>query len=311
MLNLDCNKSHYKYREDNSMKQKLLTLVTGLIMMMGIGGCSSASATLNDTTVSNSSNQENLSGTVNIIGSTTIQPLAESISGLLNETYPELSIEIQGVGSSAGIKAVIDSTTDIGMTSRELKAEEKAEDIDEHIVAYDGIAVIVNPSNEVTDLTSEQIKKIFEGEITNWKDVGGKDAEIIVVSREAGSGTRSAFEEMMKLTKKDGDKDVSSLNTDAIIAEGNGAIKANLASKENAIAYMSEGYLDDSVKALKIDSVECTIDNIKSGTYKISRPLLLITKGEVSKEAQTFIDCFLSDRGQEIVSKNYITVNDK
>lgn len=311
MLNLDCNKSYYKYREDNNMKQKLLTLVTGLIMMMGIGGCSSASATSNDTTVSDSANQENLSGTVNIIGSTTIQPLAESISGLLNETYPELSIEIQGVGSSAGIKAVIDGTTDIGMASRELKAEEKTESIDEHIVAYDGIAVIVNPSNGVTDLTSEQIKKIFEGEITNWKDVGGKDAEIIVVSREAGSGTRSAFEEMMKLTKKDGDKDVSSLKTDAIIAEGNGAIKANLASKENAIAYMSEGYLDDSVKALKIDSVECTIDNIKSGTYKISRPLLLITKGEVSKEAQAFIDCFLSDRGQEIVSKNYITVNDK
>lgn len=292
------------------MKNKILSLFIGLAMMLGVSGCTSSQANdANSISEATNTSKENLSGTVSVIGSTTIQPLAENITKLLNQTYPDLSIEIQGIGSGPGIKSVIDGTADIGMASRQLKEEEKANGIDEHIIAYDGIAVIVNPSNEVSDLTSEQIKKIFEGEITNWKEVGGNDADIVVVSREAGSGTRSAFEELMKLTKKDGDNEISSIKADALIADSNGAIKANLASKSNAISYMSEGYIDDTVKPLKVDNVDCTVDNIKSGDYKISRPLLLVTKGEISKEAQALIDCFLSDEGQKIASENYISVN--
>lgn len=294
------------------MKKRLSILAVGLIMLLGVSGCNnSANATeitSTSQTTANVSSEIKLSGTIGINGSTTIQPLADSIAELLNETQADLTIEVQGTGSSAGIKGVLNGTSDIGMASRELKAEEKAEGIDEHLVAYDGIAVIVNPANTVENLTSAQIKDIFEGTITNWKDVGGKDADIVVVSREAGSGTRSAFEEMLKLTKKDGDAEVSSLKSDALIADGNGPIKASLASKENAIAYMSEGYLDESVKALKVDDVECTVENIKASTYKISRPLLLVTKGEISKESQAFIDCFLSDEGQKIVAEKYITV---
>ncbi len=292
------------------MKIKFLSIAMSLMMMMGLGGCGNSSANASDsTTVANTTivQEEKLSGTVSVNGSTTVQPLAESIAELLNKTHPKLEIEIQATGSSGGIKAASNGTTEIGMSSRELKPEEK-DGITEHIVAYDGIAVIVNPSNGVSDLTSAQIKDIFEGTITNWSEVGGKDAEIVVVSREAGSGTRGAFEELLKLTKKDGDRDVSSLKEDALIADSNGAIKVNLASKENAISYMSEGYLDNTVKALKVDGIECTVSNIKEGSYKISRPLLLITKGELSKQAQAFIDCFLSDAGQEIVADKYITV---
>jgi phosphate transport system substrate-binding protein len=305
------------------MKKKLLALTMGLLMLVGVGGCgaskaetttaaskaaTTAAASKSDTTAAATKAEAQLSGTVSVVGSTTVQPLAESIAKLLNKTQPKLEIEIQGVGSGAGIKATMDGTANVGMSSRELKAEEKA-GIKETIIAYDGIAVIVNPKNTASALTMEQVKKIFEGDITNWKEVGGADAPIIVVSREAGSGTRSAFEEIVKLTKKDGDKDVSSVKADALIAEGNGAIKASLASKENAIAYLSEGYVDSSVKALKVNDVECTVPNIKSGTYKISRPLLLITKGDATPQAKAFIDSFLSDAGQKLVEEgNYIKV---
>lgn len=306
------------------MKKKLLAITMGLLMVVGMSGCGGSSSeqtttaattkaaetTAATTKAAETKTESKLKGTVAVVGSTTVQPLAESVAKLFNETQPDVEIEIQGVGSGAGIKATIDGTANIGMASRELKDTEKP-GITEHVVAYDGIAVIVNPKNTVAGLTTEQVKKIFEGEITNWKEVGGNDAEIIVVSREAGSGTRGAFEEIAKLTKKDGDKDVSSVKADALIAEGNGAIKASLASKENAISYLSEGYLDESVKALKIDDVECTVANIKAGTYKISRPLLLITKGDATAEAQAFIDCFLSEAGQKVVEEgNYIKVNE-
>lgn len=300
------------------MKNKLLALAIGIVMIMGIGGCTSSSASnstaenTNSTALadtSTSTTELQLSGTVDIIGSTTVQPLAQSVADLMNKSQPNLNIAIQGVGSGAGIKAVIDGTTDIGMASRELKEDEKSAGVDEHIIAYDGIAVIVNPKNAVSDLTTQQIKDIFEGNITNWKDVGGNDADIIVVSREAGSGTRGAFEELIKLTKRDENgNEISSLKPDALVQSGNGDVQANISSKENAIGYMSEGYLNDSVKALKVDNIECSVENIKAGTYKLSRPLLLLTKGEISESAKAYIDFFLSDEGQNIVSEKYIAV---
>lgn len=175
------------------------------------------------------------------------------------------------------------------------------------MLAYDGIAVVVNTANPVKDLDSETVKKIFEGEITNWKEVGGNDEDIVVISRESGSGTRDAFEEMMELTEEVDGKAIPTLREDALICEGNGAVKASVASKTNSIAYLSLGYVDDTMNTVSIDGVAPTVETVKSGEYKISRPLLLVTNGEVSEATQKYLDYCL-DEGQTIVSENYISI---
>lgn len=247
--------------------------------------------------------------TVSIIGSTTIQPVVQSIADEFSKANENISVEIQGVGSSAGIKAAVDKTADIGASSRELKEEEKASGLTEHIFAYDGIAVVTNKANTVENLDMETVNKIFSGEIKNWSEVGGNDAEIIVISRESGSGTRDAFEELTELQKEVNGKKVSALREDALISEGNGAVKAGVASKENSIAYLSLGYVDDSMKIVNIDNVTPSVETVKSGEYKISRPLILLTNGEMSSSVQSFIDYCMGDSGQKIVSEKYISVN--
>jgi len=223
--------------------------------------------------------------------------------------YKELgnkdNLEVQGVGSSAGIKAATDGTADIGMSSRELKDEEKATGLVETVIAYDGIAVIVHPSNGVADLTKAQIKDIFEGKIANWKDVGGVDKDIVVVTREAGSGTRGAFEELLKLLD---DTKASTIVETAVVAEGTGAVMASVASKEFSIGFVSEGFLDATVKALTIEGIKPEVAAIKDGTYPISRPLILIAKPEIKKEAQAVIDFIIGDEGQKIMAEKYIPV---
>ena len=248
-----------------------------------------------------------LTGTITISGSTSVQPLAQDLADLFNESESGVNIEIQGGGSSQGIKDVTDGVSDIGNSSRELKDDEKA-GITEHVIAYDGISVIVHPSNPVTNLTSEQVVKIFKGEIKNWKEVGGADKEILVVTREEGSGTRSAFEELMKLQEKKEDRVISHIRSDALVGDGNGAIKANIAAKDNAIGYLSLGFADNTIKKVSLDGVECTMENIKNKTYIISRPYLMLTKGEIRPEVQAFLDFILSDKGQEVVGNHYIKV---
>lgn len=248
-------------------------------------------------------------GTITVVGSTSVQPIAQEEADAFSKKNPGVKVDIQGVGSGAGIKATIDGTSDLGSSSRDLTPEEKAKGIKEIVIALDGIAVSVNPKNTVADLTKDQVTKIFLGQIKNWKEVGGADKEIIVVSREAGSGTRGAFEELMKLDKKEGDKTISIVKQDALIAEGNGAVKANIASKENAIGYISLGFIDNTVKGVKIDGVEPTVDNVKAKKYAISRPFLFLSKGEITKpEVKAYVDFILSAEGQQIVSKDYITV---
>lgn len=247
---------------------------------------------------------------VSIVGSTSVQPLAEELANKYKDSHPESNIEIQGVGSTAGIKSVNDGSCDIGTSSRDLKDEEKAWNLTETVIALDGIAVIVSPKNKVQDLSSEQIAKIFKGEIKNWSELGGDNKEIIVVSREAGSGTRGAFEELMKLEKKEGDKTISLLIENALIADGTGSVMANVAGKENAIGYMSIGMVDENkVMKLKIDGVEATEQNVKDNKYLISRPFLMLTKKEATKETKEFLDFILSDEGQKVVAEEYIPVN--
>jgi phosphate transport system substrate-binding protein len=272
-----------------------------LLILIALTALSSACSTNQETT-----EEGGLSGTITLVGSTSVTPVAQELADAFTEKETGVKVEVQGVGSSAGIKASVDGSADIGMSSRNLKDEEKELGIEEHIIAYDGIAIVVHPSNEVSDLTAKQISKIYKGDITNWSEVGGKDAVIEVISREEGSGTRGAFEELMGLESDEG----TLVKQDATISDGNGAVYASVAQKETSIGYLSLSYLDEQVKTLKADGVEPTVENIKAGTYKVSRPFLMLTKGEVSDATQAYLDFVFSPEGQEIVvEEGVISVN--
>ncbi len=245
---------------------------------------------------------------VSIVGSTTLAEPMEKLAVKYKELGNGENLEVQGNGSSAGIKATIEGTADIGMSSRELKEEEKASGIQETVIAYDGIAIILHPSNTVTDLTKDQVKDIFEGKITNWKEVGGNDKELVVVTREAGSGTRAAFEEILKLMDEN---KASTITEVALVGDGTGTIMKTVATKEASIGYVSEGYLDDTVRAVKIEGIPCTVENVKSGQYPISRPLILVSQPSIKPEAQAVIDFILSNDGQAIIGEKYIPVKNE
>ena len=245
-----------------------------------------------------------------LVGSTSVDPLAQKLAEAYKAKTPDVDIEIQAVGSSAGIKAALDGSATIGMSSRELKEEEIAEGANPLIICRDGIAVAVNPENPVQNLSKDQVQKIFMGEITNWKEVGGNDEEIIVVSRESGSGTRGAFEEILKIEKEVEGKKISGLVQTALQAEGTGAVKANVASKENAIGYVSLGYIDETIKTVQVEGADPTAENITAGTYPVARPFVLVTKGEISETDQAFLDFVMSSEGQAEAEKDgYIRVN--
>ena len=211
-----------------------------------------------------------LSGSISMVGSTSMEKLANALSEAFMEEYPDVTVTAEFVGSGAGIEAVTNGTADIGNSSRSLKDEEKAAGVVENVVAIDGIAVCVDPANEVADLTKEQLPNIYNGTVTNWKEVGGADEPIIVIGREAGSGTRGAFEELVDLV--DGCKYANELDS-------TGAVIAKVASTPGAIGYASLDALDDSVKALSLEGVEATAENIKAGNYFLSRPFVMATKG--------------------------------
>lgn len=238
-----------------------------------------------------------LSGSISMVGSTSMEKLANALSEAFMEEYPDVTVTAEFVGSGAGIEAVTNGTADIGNSSRSLKDEEKAAGVVENVVAIDGIAVCVDPANEVADLTKEQLTNIYNGTITNWKEVGGADEPIIVIGREAGSGTRGAFEELVDLV--DGCKYANELDS-------TGAVIAKVASTPGAIGYASLDALDDSVKALSLEGVEATAENIKAGNYFLSRPFVMATKGEISEQndlVQAWFDFVLGDEGQQVASE--------
>ena len=238
-----------------------------------------------------------LSGSISMVGSTSMEKLANALSEAFMEEYPDVTVTAEFVGSGAGIEAVTNGTADIGNSSRSLKDEEKAAGVVENIVAIDGIAVCVDPANEVADLTKEQLTNIYNGTITNWKEVGGADEPIIVIGREAGSGTRGAFEELVDL--QDACKYANELDS-------TGAVIAKVASTPGAIGYASLDALDDSVKALSLEGVEATAENIKAGNYFLSRPFVMATKGEISEQndlVHAWFDFVLGDDGQQVASE--------
>ena len=281
--------------------KKVMTITLVLIMGLSVlAGCSS-----NQSASGNGKADQYIA----IVGSTSVTPVATELAERFMANNEGVKIDVQGIGSSAGIKAAFDKTANIGMSSRNLKMVEKEWGLKEVVIAYDGIAVSVHPSNPIVGMTKDQVKDIFEGTITNWSELGGKDAQIIIVSREDGSGTRGAFEELIGLEAEDGNGNkYSTLVQDAMIADGNGAVKANVASKEDAIGYLSLSYIDESVKTLNIDESEPTVKNIKAGDYKISRPFLMLLNDESSIIAKEFIDFVLSDAGQAIVSEKLIGI---
>ena len=294
---------------------KLLALIgAGILAVTALVACGNSDATANtassaeastvaESTVAASSEAApvettaDLSRSISMVGSTSMEKLANALSEAFMEEYPDVTVTAEFVGSGAGIEAVTNGTADIGNSSRSLKDEEKAAGVVENIVAIDGIAVCVDPANEVADLTKEQLTNIYNGTVTNWKEVGGADEPIIVIGREAGSGTRGAFEELVDL--KDACKYANELDS-------TGAVIAKVASTPGAIGYASLDALDDSVKALSLEGVEATAENIKAGNYFLSRPFVMATKGEVSEQndlVQAWFDFVLGDEGQQVASE--------
>jgi phosphate transport system substrate-binding protein len=276
---------------------KLLTVVAGVsLLAFALSGCG-AKEEAKDTGTNGG-----LTGNVQVIGSTSVGPLARTLSDAFTAVNTGVTIDIQEIGSTEGIKAVSDGTADIGTSSRDLKDDEKTLGLTEHVIAYDGIAVVVNPANKVSDLSKDQIAKIFKGEIKNWKEVGGDDKPITVVTREAGSGTRGAFQELLKLEEKQADGTKKSLISEkALVTDSTGSAKTTVSGNESAIGYVSLGALDNTVKATKVEGIEPTVETVKAKTYPIYRPFLMLTKGEMKPEVKAYIDFIMSADGQKLV----------
>jgi phosphate transport system substrate-binding protein len=228
---------------------------------------------------------------ITMAGSTAFQPFAEKLAEQYMSLHPDIHITVQGGGSAVGIQSAISGAAQIGMADLVVLPEE-AKSLHSTAVARDGISVVVYPSNSVVNLTTEQIRGIFNGRIRNWKEVGGIDAPVTVVSREAGSGTRSSFEQIIGKIK---------LTGDAIIQDSNGTIRETVANDKNSVGYLSHGLLNEKIKALLVDGIECTIPTIKDGTYPLVRPVFLLTQTKPEGAVAAFIDYILSANGQKTI----------
>lgn len=236
-----------------------------------------------------------VTGTVSTDGSTSMEKVIGALGEAFEQNNQGVSFTYNPTGSGTGIQAVMEGRCDIGLSSRNLKEEEKAQGLTETILAYDGIAVIVNPENPVADLDIETIAKIYTGEITDWKDAGGSDGEIVLIGREAGSGTRDGFE---SITKTDGACKYRQELTST------GDVIATVAGNPNAIGYASLASVADNVKAVSVNGVVPSEETIKDSSYVVQRPFVLVTKDgqQLSDAAQKFFDYCISTDAQTIIS---------
>lgn len=222
-----------------------------------------------------------------------MQPVAEILAGEYQKQNPGCKIFVQGGGSSAGIRAVIDGISDIGASSRELAADEKG--LHEIVIARDGIAVIVHPELKIKSLNITQLKGIFSGSMRNWREVGGPDHEIIVVTREAGSGTRGAFEELVM--------DKTPIFQEALVQASTGTVKQTVVNTGYSIGYISLSALDEKMKGIGVNGAAPSVENIRNGSYLLARPFLFLTKNAPAGEVKKFIDFVLDGAGQKIIAE--------
>lgn len=255
-----------------------------------------ATAAATETATEAKTAETTLSGSISMSGSTSMEKLANAICESFMEKYPDVNLTVEFTGSSAGVEAVLNGKSDVGNSSRNLKDAEKASGAVENIVAIDGIAVALDRNNTVSDLTKDELIAIYTGEIKNWSDLGGQKMPIVVVGREAGSGTRSAFEEILGIEEQ---------CAYANELDSTGAVMAKVASTPGAIGYISLDAVDDSVIAAKLNGVEPNAANIQSGDYFLSRPFVMATKGEISEQnelVQALFEYVYSEEGQKIAA---------
>ena len=274
--------------------KKIIALMLTLMLTLSLAACGSDSNSNTDNSDNNDSAA--VTGTVSTDGSTSM----EKVIGALGESFMAANEGVEftynPTGSGAGITAAQEGRCDIGLSSRALKDEEKAGGLKETVLAYDGIAIIVNPENPVNDLTLDQIAKLYTGEITNWKDVGGNDAEVVLIGREAASGTRDGFESIT------GTKDKCQYRQELT---STGDVITAVSQNPDAIGYASLASIKDSVKALNVDGVTPSEATVKDGSYKVQRPFVLVTvEGkELTPVAQKFFDYITSPEAAAIIAK--------
>ncbi|GAA4888914.1 phosphate ABC transporter substrate-binding protein [Ferrimonas pelagia] len=240
--------------------------------------------------------------TITVSGSNSMTSLME----VLAETYTNKTgnfVEVQGPGSSAGIRAANQGTSHIGMASRAVADSEIEAGVERIIMANDGIAIVVHPNNTIENLTTEQVSKIYRGEISNWAEVGGERAPIVAVTRDTASGTRAGFEDVLSLKQTIAGKKVSAISPRAQVANGNGMVKTTAGQNQNAIGYISLGTVDESVKALDINGVDALVANVQNQSYPVARSFVLMTGPKTPDYAHAFVEWILSAEGQEIVAK--------
>ena len=272
--------------------KKLISLVLAALMALTLFA---ACGKTNDDNKDNNDDNAEVTGTVSTDGSTSMEKVIMSLGESFQAENKGITVGYNPTGSGSGITAVSEGRCDIGLASRALKDDEKASGLKETVLALDGIAIIVNPENKVSDLTLEQIAKIYTGEITNWKDVGGDDAEIVLIGREAGSGTRDGFESIT------GTKDSCKYRQELT---STGDVITTVAGNPNAIGYASLASVKDTVKAISVNGVAPSEATVSDGSYEVQRPFVLVTKEgvELSKAAQLFFDYATGKDAADIIS---------
>lgn len=274
------------------MKKKTLAVMTAACLMaLSITACGK------EVTPGNTATKTELSGKISLAGSTSMEKLCEAMSESFMEANGGVTVTVEYTGSGAGLESLAAGSVDIGDSSRALKDGEKEKGLVENVVALDGIAVITDKNNEVGDITSEDLAKIYTGEITNWSELGGKDEQIVVIGREAGSGTRDAFEELLKV--KDACKYAQELDS-------TGAVLAKVGSIEGAIGYVSLDVVDETVKGLKLNGVEASEAQIIAGNYALQRPFVMATKGDINSQNElikAWFSYIQSEEGKAIIKK--------
>ena len=277
------------------MKKFLTLALTAVMALSLLTACGSKNDNSADTNTDGSNTETTLSGTVSTDGSTSMEKVINSLGESFMAMNKDVKFTYNPTGSGSGIQAVSEGRCDIGLSSRALKDDEKASGLVETVVALDGIAIVVNPENPVSDLDIDTIAKIYTGEITNWKDVGGNDAEIVLIGREAGSGTRDGFESITDT------KDACQYRQELT---STGDVINTVSQNPDAIGYASFSAVGDSVKALTVGGVEATEATVKDGSYVVQRPFMLVTKEDtkLSPAAQAFFDYALSADAASIIA---------